>query len=599
MPAGAPGRDRARRYPRPMGRIADSVVALLAEGPLTADRLGEALARRGDTRARDAAAAVRRAVRDDPRVLWLADGRLASVAQALTGVELTVTVDAGAMAAGAVDVEPDLAALALLGVEPALRLPAGARAGDTILVRIEDPLARRVAVSRVPPPPPRPADEAALAAAVAARLPDPAAPLPARPPITHLATVLAGVAAADPRALRGPGRPLSRALADAGYEVHLGWVGAPGTAWVDLTEEEADALEAEVAELLVAERTAAAAAAQGRLVALLARHLPERAPAARRHLARIMARGGRARDALEVLRPALADGDPENWYEAAVIASRAGDEVSARRWAESGLAHADPATDVAACLADIAGDLDAQAAFLRARPALDGVDADIGADDAERLARALVEPSRSYLVEALAEELAAAVPRPDLPAVLRALGAAGDAGRDACLAMSVVLPSTPAAAALEAAGRPARPRRAAVAGLLEARPTAAWATSPIDAPDQQQVVITVARESGRVSPLVVLIDIDQLGGAVKDAFFLPDLIDVRLRRELFAPMEQIGIAPLPVDLGEAIALVQVALARTGEIRWTMPSQRHQPVSERIERWLLRPRGTGQRWVPGS
>ncbi len=102
-----------------------------------------------------------------------------------------------------------------------------------------------------------------------------------------------------------------------------------------------------------------------------------------------------------------------------------------------------------------------------------------------------------------------------------------------------------------------------------------------------------------MSPLVVLIDLDQLGGAVKDAFFLPDLAEPRLRRELFAPMEQIGLAPVPVDLSEAIDLVHVALARTGEIRWTMPSQRHQPVTERIERWLLRPRGTGRRPVPDS
>ncbi len=581
-----------------MGRIADSVVSLLAGGPLGADRLGDTLARRGATRARDPAAAVRRAVRDDPRVLWLADGRLASVAQALTGVELVVEVDAAAAAAGAVDVEPDLAPLALLGVDPALRLPAGAREGDTVLVRIEDPVDRRVAVSRVPAPAARPADEAALAAAVAARLPGPGRP--AAPPITHLATAVAAVAAADPAALRTAGRPLSRALADAGYEVHLGWAGPAGTRWASLTEEEVDALEAEVADLLAGEQTAAAAAAQARLVAVLARHLPERVPAARRHLARVLARAGRAHEALDVIRSALAEADPENWYEAALIAYRSGDEVSARRWAESGLAHAEPGTDVAACLGDIAGDLDAQAAFLRVRPALDGARAGLDADAAARIARAVVAPGRSYLVEALAEDLAATIPDGDLAAVLASLAAAGDDGRDACLALSVVLPPAAAAAAREAGGRPGRAPRPAVAGLLEAGPSAAWATSPIDAPDQQQVVITVAKEDGRVSPLVVLIDLDDLGGAVKDAFFLPDLIEPRLRRELFAPMEQIGLGPVPVDLAEAIALVHVALARTGEIRWSMPSQRHQPVAERIARWVLRPRGgADRRTVPGA
>ena len=66
-----------------MGRIADSAVDLLAAGPLGADDLGAALAGAGVTRSRDPAAAVRRALRDDPRVLQIADGRFASVVQAL------------------------------------------------------------------------------------------------------------------------------------------------------------------------------------------------------------------------------------------------------------------------------------------------------------------------------------------------------------------------------------------------------------------------------------------------------------------------------------------------------------------------------------
>ncbi|MGE3140468.1 MAG: hypothetical protein AB7O53_13495 [Thermoleophilia bacterium] len=576
-----------------MGRIADSVVALLAGGPLGPPALGEALAGQGLTRARDTAAAVRRAVRDDPRVLHLPDGRLASLTWALDGLELAVEVDAEAVTAGSVDVEPDLSPLSLLGVEPALRLPVGARAGDTVVVRVEDAATRSVAVAlSADPPPARPADEAAVVAAVRAALAGDG-------DIVHLGTVVACAAAADPGLLRTPGRPLSAAVRDAGLEVHLGWVGHPGTAWAALTEDEVDAMEMEVAALLRDELTAAAASAQARLVALLARHMPERVPAARRHLARVLARGGRGHDALDVLRPALAEGDPENWYEAALIAYRAGDEVSARRWAESGLAHAEPGSDVAECLADMAGDLDAQATFLRVRGTLDEAADDMDAETAERVAKALVAPSRSYLVEGLAEELADGVGPDELPGVIAALAGAGEAGREALLALSAVLQPVPAAAAAEAAGRRARPRRAAVAGLLDARPSAAWATSPVDAPDQQQVVVAIAKEDGRVSPLVVLIDVDDLGGAVKDAFFLPDLADARLRRELFAPMEQVGLGPVPVDLSEAIAMVHVALARTGEIRWVLPSERHQPVLERIERWLLRPRGTGSRPVAGS
>ena len=62
-----------------MGRIADAVLILLTDGPAAPDELGAALARGGVTRARDPASAVRRATRADPRIIQIADGRLASV----------------------------------------------------------------------------------------------------------------------------------------------------------------------------------------------------------------------------------------------------------------------------------------------------------------------------------------------------------------------------------------------------------------------------------------------------------------------------------------------------------------------------------------
>src|SRR5690606_30643825 len=123
-----------------------------------------------------------------------------------------------------------------------------------------------------------------------------------------------------------------------------------------------------------------------------------------------------------------------------------------------------------------------------------------------------------YLVEAMAEELLDRVAPRDLAPLLEALGAAGDAGRQACLALAAVLAPRVGRAAREAAGLDTRAALPAVAGLLRARPAAAWATSPSDAPDQLQLVIAVAKEGGRVSPLVVLIDVEDLGGAVKDAF---------------------------------------------------------------------------------
>jgi len=424
---------------------------------------------------------------------------------------------------------------------------------------------------------------------MAERLPD--GPSTA-PPVTHLATVAVSVAATTPTAFRGPGRPLSEVLAGAGYEVHLGWVGPRGTEWASLTEEEVDALESDVAELIADELPAEAALAQQRLVAVLRRHLPERVPAARRRLARTLARAGRPADALAQLTAAFGEDDPEDHYEAALLAYRTGDEVSARRWVEAGLARCEgPARgEVAECLADIGGDLDAQAAFLRLRAGVDEIAPD--ADGAGRVARAVLALDRSYLVEAMVEEVLRAIEPGDLDALLACLGEAGDDGQEACLAFAAILAPELAAAARRAAGPTARARRPAVAGLTQARASAAWATSPADAPDQQQVVVTVAKEGGRVSPLVVLIDVDELGGAVKDAFFLPDLAAARLRRELLDPVAELGIPCAPLDLDEASASVAAALDRTARIGWRIPSLAHQPVLERIDRWLLRPERGG-------
>jgi hypothetical protein len=580
-----------------MGRIAESALGLLAAGPRTAESLGDALRAAGVTRAQDPGAAVRRALAGDARVLRLPDGRLAAVAQALRGVALTVPVRDADIAAGEVPVQPDLAPLDLIGLGPALPLPDGVAAGDVLVVRIvdagEEP---RLDVAAAPPRPVRPADEAALAAAAAAAV------APPRPPIAHLATLVAAVAAADPAALRTPGRPLSEALAAAGWQAHLGWVGPVGTAWDDLTDEEVDALEAEVAELLADERVLEAAAVQRRLLAVVRRHVPDRVPRARRALARILARAGHGARALEVLRPGIAANDAEDLYEAAVIARRAGDEVSARRWAATGAAHAeaDGRSEVGRCLADLAHDIDAQAAFLRARLLVAGEEEDPPRPaDADRVARAVAGLTRSYLIEALVEELASERGADELGALVALLGEAGEEGRQACLAMSAILPPTLAAAAREAAGHGTRPASSAVGGLLGARPAAAWATSPLDAPDQQQVIVTVAKEDGRVSPLVVLVDLHDLGGAVKDAFFLPDMCEPRMRRELLAPMEAMGLPGSPVDLHEAIGLVAAALDRTARVGWRIPSLRHQPVLDRIERWLMRPQRGGRHPVTGG
>ncbi|HEX2508733.1 MAG TPA: hypothetical protein VHK23_10465, partial [Miltoncostaeaceae bacterium] len=133
---------------------------------------------------------MRRATRDDPRIIQIADGRLASVAGALGGIDLATVVTVEAAAAGAVEVEPDLAPLAMAGLGPAIELPAGIAAGEAVAVRLEDPGRRRVTVRRLGGLSPRAADEAALLAAVAERLSrwTPERPW-AAPPVTHLATV--------------------------------------------------------------------------------------------------------------------------------------------------------------------------------------------------------------------------------------------------------------------------------------------------------------------------------------------------------------------------------------------------------------------------
>jgi hypothetical protein len=75
-----------RRYCAPMGRIADAALVILARGPADLEDLAAELHATGVTRARNPVAAVRRALRDDIRVIDLPDGRVAGIAQALAGV---------------------------------------------------------------------------------------------------------------------------------------------------------------------------------------------------------------------------------------------------------------------------------------------------------------------------------------------------------------------------------------------------------------------------------------------------------------------------------------------------------------------------------
>ena len=569
-----------------MSRIAEAALSILASGPAAVADIGRLLASRGITRARDPGAAVRRALRDDPRVVHLPDGRLALIDQALRGVVLTVRIGRDARLRGEVDTDGDLAPLALLGLA-AVRLPAEARAGDLLAVRVTDPEAGGLEVAVSPPARAVAADEADLQNAVSARLARTNAGLPAAAPVARLAPLFLAVAAARTDAFRSPGRPLTEQLRAGGWEVHLGWVGGRGTAWRLLTEEEVDALESDVADLLVAEQHVAAAALQDRVVTLLRRHLPERVPAARRRLARVLGRAGRVEEALSTLTAAFRFDDPEDRYEAALLAMRSGDVVSARRWANEGLAWAEAGedTEVAACLEDIASDLDGQAAFLAVRDWLPHAAAPASA--AEQMVEALSAPRRSYLVEALVEEAFEDADPAAARALVDAMGGLGDQGREVCLACAAVLPRPLGPIARRAAAGRARARRPWLQGLVEAAPVAAWATSPLHAPDQQQLVVALRKEAGRVAPLIVLVDHASMGGAVKDAFFLPDLVEPRLRREIFAPMAEIGLPCDPMPLDDAVGALHAGLARTRALGWELPSAARQQVLARIDRWVVR------------
>lgn len=566
-----------------MSRIAQAALSILAAGPVAVADIGRVLARQGVTRARDPGAAVRRALRDDPRVVALHDGRLARVDQGLAGVVLTVRVSRGMRARGELDTDGDLAPLGLLGVSR-VPLPDSVVAGDLVAVRVDDVEGPHLRVTAVPSGAgARPDDERDLGEAIAARLARTGAGLAAAAPIARLAPMFLAVTAANPHAFRRPGRPLGEALREAGWEIHLGWVGGRGVAWRQVTEEEVGALEDAVADLLASERALDAAALQDRVVSLVGRHLPDRVPDARRRLARVLARAGRAEQARAVLVGALRFRDPEDLYEASLLAIRSGDVVSARRWANEGLALANPDDDVFACLDDIACDLDAHAAFFAARAQLQlpGPVESLVA----RYASAIVAPHRSYLVEVLVEEVFADLDTHDATRLLVAMAEVGDVGRDACLACAAVLEGDIARVVRGAVGTES-PERPWVTGLCEAMPIAAWSTGRDDAPDQQQLVITIAKEAGRVSSLVVLRDFEQMNGAVKDAFFLPDLVEARLRRELFAPMQEMGVPCHPMAYRDALRALEDGLEMTDYLEWELPSSTRQPVRERIARWVL-------------
>ena len=117
-------------------------------------------------------------------------------------------------------------------------------------------------------------------------------------------------------------------------------------------------------------------------------------------------------------------------------------------------------------------------------------------------------------------------------------------------------------------------------------PVAAWSAYPPAAPGQQQVIIAVGRDAGRVSPIVALLEHGPSGALLDDAFVLPDMIPARLDHEVLAPMSQAGLAPAAVPVRDAAEAVWHALVATLQEGRDVPSSGYQPVAARLRRALI-------------
>ena len=437
MPAGPSGRDRPPRYPRrAMGRIADAVISLLADGPARADELGAALAdERRHALARPGGG---RAARDArrPAVIQLVDGRLASLARPWRASSSTTVVTRRRGGPGASSSSRTSRRSAMLGIwpppSPCLRAIA---AGEAMAVRVEDAPSGRVSVRRIAAIARRGRDEeAALLAAVAGRL--------ARwrrsglgRPAGHAPRRGGGVGRGGPRGrAAGRGPPALAVLAEAGYEVHsagsdpAGPSGQPHRGGGGRPR----GRRGRAAGRRAPRRGGAGAGAGARRAA--AAHARARPAGAAPPRPDARPRRPRAGTRWRPCAEAFPEDDPEDWYEAAVIAvpgRRRGERAALGRGRAGAVRRRPRPPRSRSCLADIGGDIDAQAAFLRLRAGL----ADARADaDGRRAGRAGHRRGGALLlVEAMVEEVLAAPSRPTTSTAFlsRCSGRPGDAGREA------------------------------------------------------------------------------------------------------------------------------------------------------------------------
>ncbi len=281
--------------------------------------------------------------------------------------------------------------------------------------------------------------------------------------------------------------------------------------------------------------------------------------------------------------------DPAERYHHALACLDAGDEVTARRAVQEGLAHswAPARAPVRACLDDLAAQLDGEAALRRFAARTPGPRGWLARP--HDLACDVLALGRAHLVEAVVEEIAMVLPP---PVIVRLAGCmaqcATPAAHDLLAAMAVVIPGAGGLAARDGwDGRP--PASAAARALVLPRLAAAWRCGGPDGPvsgadhAQDQLIIAVVRDGGRVAPLVARVQHHDLGPVLCDAFFLPDMVPGRLEREVLAPLAGAGMPACAIDAIDALDAACGALSGAQATGRRIPSEAHQSVIARMRR----------------
>ncbi|MBM3697896.1 MAG: hypothetical protein FJW78_05390 [Actinobacteria bacterium] len=270
-------------------------------------------------------------------------------------------------------------------------------------------------------------------------------------------------------------------------------------------------------------------------------------------------------------------------YHRALAFLDGGDEVAARRAVEEGLARSwtPQCAPVRECLDDLGAQLDGDAALRRFAARTPGPRGWIARPGA--LADEVMGLGRAHLMEIAIEEVAMLLPDPVMGRLIDGLRVAGGVACDDLLvACGTVLGGRLACHARAAAGG-ARASSPAARALAYPRLAAAWST-PVDATSrQQQVIIAVARDGGRVAPLLCLIDDRDSGPVLRDGFFLPDMVPGRLDREVLAPMAAAGMRAGPSGAADALERVYTALHAALSAGGRIPSEAHQSVITRMRR----------------